>query len=134
MSAWVRGVLSMADLSSQPGTFLRKSDQMAKKDSDQLQELIKPAVNALKKVFTQPGDELVDNDLTTARLAGSVLATWSRLKQAERAQEAVYFSMARELASDRSQLEQYVKLSMPDVPLVKVLDAKKVPSLKDKND
>jgi hypothetical protein len=100
------------------------------KDSDRLEGLVEPAVQALKKVFISPGDELIDNDLATARLAGSVLATWSRLKQSERTQEAVYFSMARELATDRVQLEQYIKMSLPDVPLVKVLDAKKLPRLK----
>ena len=100
------------------------------KDSDKLEGLVEPAVDVLKKIFTRPGDELSDNDVTTARIAGSLLATWSRLKQAERAQEAVYFNMARELASDREQLEAYVKASMPDVPLVKVLEAKTLPKLK----
>jgi hypothetical protein len=102
------------------------------KDSDRLEGIIEPAVSALRKVFTQPGDELVDNDLTTARLASSVLSTWSRLKTAERAQEAVYFNMARELANDQNQLKEYIRASMPDVPLVKVLDAKELPKLKAK--
>jgi hypothetical protein len=103
---------------------------MIMKDSDKLEVLVEPAVSALRKVFLSPGDELMDTDIDTARLASSVLSTWSRLKQAERAQEAVYFNMARELATDKAQLEQYIKLSLPDVPLVKVLDAKKLPRLK----
>jgi len=107
---------------------------MAKKDSEKIEDLIGPAANLLKRVFAAPGDELVDNDLTTARLAATVISSWTRLKQAERAQEAVYFSMARELAGDRAQLEQYIKLSMPDVPLVKVLEARKLPELKDKTE
>ena len=88
----------------------------------------------LKKIFTAPGDEIVDNELASVRLAGSVIASWTRLKQAERAQESNYFNMARELATDRAQLEQYIKLSMPDVPLIKVLKAKKLPRLKEKTD
>ncbi len=105
---------------------------MTQRDSDRIDALIEPAVNLLKKIFTAPGDDLADKDLVNARLAGSILATWSRLKQAERAQEAVYFSMARELANDRAQLETYIKLSMPDVPLVKVLEAKNIPKLMEK--
>jgi|SRR3990170_8339014 len=96
------------------------------RDSDKLEELVVPAVGALKKIFTQASDNLTDGEVVAGRLAATLLSTWSRLKQSERAQEATYFNMARELAKDPSQLEAYVKASMPDVPLVKVLQARQL--------
>jgi len=98
-----------------------------KRDSDRLEPLVTPAINVLKKLFTGASTE--EEDIATARIAASSLATWSRLKQAERAQEAVYFNMARELANDREQLAIYIKASLPDVPIVRVLEARKMPEL-----
>jgi len=100
------------------------------RDSARLEPIIEPAVQALRKVFMGGNHE--DADVTAARLASSVLATWARLKQAERAQEGIYFAMARELAEDREQLARYIRLTLPDVPIVRVMDAKKLPEPKKK--
>ncbi len=97
-----------------------------KHDSDRLEPIIDEAVNAIHHIFTS--NEHTDNDVAAARIASSVLATWSKLKQSERSQEAIYFAMARELAEDKDQLEKYIALTLPDVPIVKMLDAKKLPA------
>lgn len=90
------------------------------KDSQRLEPMISGAVQTLERVF-QPGEH-DEQELIVARLASSVLATWAKLKQSERAQEAVYFTMARELAKDSDQLADYVRRTMPDVPLSKELN------------
>jgi hypothetical protein len=104
-----------------------KGENKVKRDSDRLEPLIEPAVKVLKGLFT--GVNIEDNDISTARIAASSLATWSRLKQAERAQEAIYFSMARELASDKDQLAQYIKATLPDVPIARVLEVRHLSEL-----
>jgi hypothetical protein len=60
-----------------------------------------------------------------ARIASSVLASHARLKQSERAEQAMTFMMARELAADGDQLKQYIKATMPSSPFVKAIDAPK---------
>jgi len=100
------------------------------RDSKRLEPIIDPAINAIRSILTD--GEHTDNEITAARIASSVLATWSKLKQSERAQEAVYFAMARELAQDQEQLAKYISMTLPDVPLVRVLDAKKLPAPKKK--
>lgn len=99
------------------------------KSSNLLEDAVGPAVDILKKLFTNRDGEISDVDVSTARIAASLVSAWTRLKQTESAQEAVYFSMARDLASNPEQLAEYIRFSMPDVPLVKVLE-KKEPALK----
>lgn len=101
-----------------------------KKDSTRLEPLIDDAIQTLQTIFRAAGEHSGD-ELAVARLANSVLATWSKLKQSESAQEAVYFSMARELAEDREQLAHYIEVTMPHVPLAQG-SLKKLPKPKDK--
>jgi hypothetical protein len=91
------------------------------KGSQRLEPVIDEAVEILKRTF-QAG-ELNDQELAVARLANSTLGTWAKLKQSESAQEAVYFSMARELAQDQEQLAHYIKVTMPHLPLSQDLKA-----------
>lgn len=100
------------------------------RDSQRLEGIVDEAVSAIRLIF-QPGEH-TDGEVVAARIGSSVLATWAKLKQSERAQEAVYFAMARELAEDRDQLAKYIEMTLPDVPLVRVLDAKKLPAPKSK--
>ena len=92
------------------------------KGSQRLEPVIDDAVEILKRTFHQAG-ELNDQELAVARLANSTLGTWAKLKQSESAQEAVYFSMARELAQDQAQLAHYIQVTMPHLPLSQDLKA-----------
>lgn len=94
------------------------------KDSQRIDPIVDDSVRAIK-VILQPG-ERDDQDIAAARIASSILATWARLKQAERAREAIYFTMARELATNREQLEEYIKITLPDIPLAQALGAKQL--------
>jgi hypothetical protein len=60
-------------------------------------------------------------DVATARIASSLLATHAREKQAAGAADALNFMIARELSSDRSQLEQFLTAAMPNAPIVRSL-------------
>ena len=84
------------------------------RDSDRLDTLIDPAVEALRKLLTEgPAD---DDELAIANVAKGILATWAKLKQTERAQDAMHFVMARELL-DKEKLQEYIKLTLPGGPL-----------------
>jgi hypothetical protein len=101
------------------------------KSSVLLEDAVSPAVKVLKKLFSNQG-EISDVDVSTARIAASLVSAWTRLLQTESAREAVYYSMARDLAANPEQLAEYIKYSMPDVPLATVL-AKKVPQIEEKS-
>jgi hypothetical protein len=60
-------------------------------------------------------------DVATARIATSLLATNAREKQAAGAADALSFMIARELSSDKSQLEKFLTAAMPSAPIVKAL-------------
>lgn len=92
---------------------------MRSRESERLEPLIDPAIQSLKRMFEGGREE---EDFTTARIASSVLSTWARIKQSERAEDAIMFSMARSLAHDREELERYLKVTMPDLPMLKVVN------------
>lgn len=96
-----------------------------KKPSDELQPIIPDAVKTLKRVFTT--GTASEEDLTVARLASATLSTWAKLKQTEGGQEAMYYSMARDIAESPEELTHYIKVTMPNVPLAKALPAKRLP-------
>ena len=89
------------------------------KPSDQLQNIIPDAVETLKRIFTET--EHSENDLAIARIAAGTLSTWAKLKQTEGGQEAMYYSMARDIAESPDQLAHYIHATLPDVPLAKEL-------------
>lgn len=87
---------------------------MATRDSDRMDQLVDPAVEALRKLLTDgPADE---TELAIANVAKGILATWAKLKQTERAQDAMNFAMARELL-DKEKLQEYIRLTLPGGPL-----------------
>lgn len=100
------------------------------KGSERLEPIIDEAVETLRKIFQ--ADEPDTGELVVARLATSALATWAKLKQSEGAQEAVYFSIARELAQDKEQLAHYIEITLPHLPLAAQGVSKKLPAPKGK--
>lgn len=95
------------------------------KPSDQLQDIIPDVVKTLKRIFTET--EHSEDDLAIARIAAGTLSTWAKLKQTEGGQEAMYYSMARDIANSPDQLAHYIHTTLPDVPLAKELPTKKLP-------
>lgn len=82
-------------------------------------KLAEQAMNELQKFFRMK--DATTKDVGVARVATSVLSAWTRQQQTKSATDATKFMVARELAQDKDQLAEYIRLTMPDYPLVKVL-------------
>jgi len=81
------------------------------------------AIDTLHIFFRQ--DDRTGKDIGVARVATAVLSAWTRQQQTKSAEKATMFMVARELASDKQQLADYVRLTMPDLNIVKALPAAK---------
>jgi len=82
-------------------------------------ELAGKAISNLSSFFD--GGFENKEDMLAARLAATVLSSWTRHKQTQGAREAVRFSMARELAADSERLAEYMRITMPESPVTKAL-------------
>jgi hypothetical protein len=82
----------------------------ANRDSDRLETLIDLSVTAIERVLRD--GKVEEDDLVIANMGKSVISTWAKLKQTERAQDAMYFVMARELL-DKEKLQEYIRLTLP---------------------
>ena len=77
---------------------------------------------ALSKVRAYLTSDGQDKSLyQQARVASNLLGTWSRLQQTERARDANIIMMARDLAANKDELREYLRVAMPSSPLVKAL-------------
>jgi hypothetical protein len=97
---------------------------MAKKpviDSED-DDLVDKARATLHEFFDNHGKR-TSIDVATARIASSVYSTHAKIKQSRGAADALSFMIARELASDRVQLEQFLTAAMPSAPIVRALPA-----------
>jgi hypothetical protein len=72
--------------------------------------------------------ERTSADVAVARVASSVLSTHAREKQAAGAADALSFMIARELASDKTQLEAFLHAAMPGAAVVRALPTAKADS------
>lgn len=81
--------------------------------------LAEQAISSLKDFFSQ--EEHTGKDIGAARIATAVLSSWTRHAQTKSAEKATMFMVARELATDKEQLAEYVRLTMPDLGLTKAL-------------
>ncbi len=90
--------------------------------SNQLDPIVPDAVKTLKRILTDKTHS--EDDLAIGRLASATLSTWAKLKQTEGAREAVFYSMARDIAENPEQLAHYIKVTLPDVPLAQALPKK----------
>ena len=81
------------------------------------------AVSALRKFLVQ--SEHTSLDIGKARVAASALSAWTRHKQTDSARESNFLLLARELAQNTEEFRTFVRLGMPNAPIVKALPAKK---------
>lgn len=88
-------------------------------EDPELDDLAAQARDTLKEFFRNKAK--TSADIATARIAGSVLSTHARTKQAAGAADALNFMIARELSSDRAELERFLTAAMPGAPIVKAL-------------
>lgn len=81
--------------------------------------LAEQAITALQRFFKKK--ENTTKDVGMARVATSVLSAWTRQQQTKSAENATRFMVARELASNKDQLAEYIRVSMPDFAVTKAL-------------
>jgi len=81
------------------------------------------AITALGRFFRKK--ERTTKDVGIARVATAILSSWTRQQQTKSAEKATMFMIARELSSDKEQLADYIRITMPDLSIVKALPAAK---------
>ena len=93
---------------------------LAKTEFDSLGQ---EAIIALRKFFTirEPTSLVIG----AARVAASALGAWTRYCQTETSRESNFLMLARELAEDKEEFRKFVKLGMPNAPIVQALPAKR---------
>lgn len=94
------------------------------KDTEKkLTNLADQAIDTLGDFFKK--DDRGSKDIGVARVATAVLSAWTRQQQTRSAEKTTMFMVARELASNKEQLAEYVRLTMPDLSIVKMLPGTK---------
>jgi hypothetical protein len=81
------------------------------------------AVSALRKFLGSA--ETTTADISRAKVAASAFSGWTRVKATESQRESNFISLARELATDAAQFNAFVKMGMPNAPIVKALERSK---------
>ena len=81
------------------------------------------AVGVLRK-FLSLG-EFTPRELDRARVAQSAFSGWTRVKQADNQRESNLLLLIRELAENKAQFREFVKVALPNAPLPKALPTKK---------
>lgn len=87
---------------------------------EQLSELADASIKVLKKFIVGTG-EVSNDELQRAKYASVALGAWAKFEQSSGARDALSFAMSRELARNPEELQRYVTVSMPHMPLVKAL-------------
>lgn len=86
---------------------------------DEFGALSRKAMKQLGEFFNE--GEHTSKSIAAARVATAILSSWTRDHQTRSAEKATMFMVARELASDKNQLAEYIRITMPDLELVKAL-------------
>lgn len=87
---------------------------MAKKQEGQWGELFGEARKALKDYFKWPEDE---NKRQAARVATSVLSSYTRHEATDSAKVSTAVIIARALAEDKEEFKEYLRISVPEIQL-----------------
>ena len=86
----------------------------------EMEGLAASAIQSMRKYYSAAGEH-TEKDLQSARIDVSLLSGFTRLRQANGARDALHFQMARELSTDKKELERYVAVAFPMSPFVKRL-------------
>ena len=105
-----------------PTRLITPTPSMAPEVLRDLDALGAEAVNALRKFLMQP--EHTSLDIGKARVAASALSAWTRHRQTESSRESNFLLLARELADDKAQFREFVRLGMPTTPILAALPPK----------
>ena len=89
------------------------------KAENKLEALASEAMNQLSGFFGR--EDFSSKDIAAARVSTSIISAWTRYQQTKGAEKATMFMVARELASDKEQLAQYILTTMPEMGALKAL-------------
>jgi len=84
--------------------------------NEKLTELADKAMDGLRSFLD--AEDHTGKDIGVARVATSILNAWTRYQQARNAEKALVFMVARELAQDKEQLQEYIRASLPIVRFI----------------
>ena len=98
------------------GTVMYEAKDMTR--VERLGELYDLSVKVLRDYLS--GKEVPQTRVEAARIT---VAQWAKVRQTDNAARALNFAMARELATDRDQLEKYVHATMPMSAIARALPA-----------
>jgi hypothetical protein len=90
--------------------------------TEKLSALADTSIEVLRQFISGTG-EISEDELHRAKYASVALGAWAKFEQSSGARDALSFAMSRELASNPEELQRYVTVSMPHMPLVKALGA-----------
>ena len=113
------------DGSTEPLILKQGGKQMKQtqgKTEVQLQSLAGEAMSQLSDFFRL--GEHGSKDIAVARVSTAIISAWTRYEQTKGAERATMFMVARELASDKEQLAQYISETMPEMGMLKALPTK----------
>lgn len=77
------------------------------------------AISALRKFLAQ--GEVTSADVARAKVAATAFSGWTRHKATESARDSNTLALIRELAADKEQFREFVRLSLPNAPVLKAL-------------
>lgn len=101
-------------------THTKQQHPTSRPSDDQIDEV---ARQALWEFLTSDG---IDKGLLAkAKQANAYRSTEARREQTEGAREATLVMMARELAENKTQFKEYIRLAIPSSPLLQIEAAKK---------
>jgi len=83
------------------------------------------SVSALRKFLSMR--EITSVDIGRAKIAQDAFASYTRHRQSDSAREGNVILLARELAKDKDELRKFLKLGMPNAPIIKSLSEGKSP-------
>lgn len=98
------------------------TEEIRQRRGERLGVLADASINVLKEFITGTS-EISDDELHRAKYASVALGAWAKFEQSSGARDALAFAMSRELARNPEELERYVAISMPHMPLVKALNS-----------
>lgn len=90
---------------------------------EEMQRVEKASLELILKVLRT--DNVPDEMLERTRIGQAAFSAIQRRRQSDSAREATNFQMARALSENRDELAAYIRITSPDIAIVKALPAPK---------
>jgi hypothetical protein len=67
------------------------------------------------------GDDVTPKDIGSTKIALGVVSAWTRTQQTQSARDGTSAILARELARDKEEYREYIRVAIPNHPLARAL-------------